>query len=188
MSSTEQRRYDWAVWTDHAVIGRDDSRGPRDAASRPQVCGARCRFKPFCRCRQAIGRRCRMPLLIGGATTSKMHTAVKIAPRYTQPTVHVLDASKSVVVVGSLLDDSAREDFLTDLKEEYDELRDSHYGGLKDRQVGAGPTASVARECVDHAYSLCAVPVAGTSEGGGVPGGFQAGAACGAQCGGHARG
>ncbi len=40
-----------------------------------------------------------IPLLIGGATTSKQHTAVKIAPKYTQPTVHVLDASKSVVVV-----------------------------------------------------------------------------------------
>lgn len=42
-----------------------------------------------------------IPLLIGGATTSKQHTAVKIAPRYTKPVVHVLDASRSVVVVGS---------------------------------------------------------------------------------------
>ncbi|CAI8018842.1 Methionine synthase [Geodia barretti] len=41
----------------------------------------------------------KIPLLIGGATTSKIHTAVKIAPKYNQPTVHVLDASKSVVVV-----------------------------------------------------------------------------------------
>ena len=41
----------------------------------------------------------KLPLLIGGATTSKQHTAVKIAPRYNQPVVHVLDASKSVLVV-----------------------------------------------------------------------------------------
>jgi 5-methyltetrahydrofolate--homocysteine methyltransferase len=40
-----------------------------------------------------------IPLLIGGATTSKQHTAVKIETKYTQPTVHVLDASRSVVVV-----------------------------------------------------------------------------------------
>lgn len=44
-----------------------------------------------------------IPLLIGGATTSKTHTAVKIAPKYSQPTIHVLDASKSVVVVRSPL-------------------------------------------------------------------------------------
>ena len=45
----------------------------------------------------------RIPLLIGGATTSKQHTAVKIAPKYSRPTVHVLDASKSVVVVSVML-------------------------------------------------------------------------------------
>ena len=45
-----------------------------------------------------------IPLIIGGATTSKMHTAVKIAPRYKNPVIHVLDASRSVVVVSSLLD------------------------------------------------------------------------------------
>ena len=43
-----------------------------------------------------------IPLLIGGATTSKQHTAVKIDPRYSQPVVHVLDASKSVVVVSGI--------------------------------------------------------------------------------------
>ncbi len=43
----------------------------------------------------------KLPLIIGGATTSKQHTAVKIAPKYSQPVVHVLDASKSVLVVSS---------------------------------------------------------------------------------------
>ena len=66
---------------------------------------------------------CRTPLLIGGATTSKQHTAVKIAPRYTKPVVHVLDASRSVVVCSSLLDDKTREDYLADISEEYEEVR-----------------------------------------------------------------
>jgi 5-methyltetrahydrofolate--homocysteine methyltransferase len=49
-----------------------------------------------------------LPLLIGGATTSKQHTAVKIAPEYSQPTVHVLDASRVVGVVSDLLDGDRR--------------------------------------------------------------------------------
>jgi 5-methyltetrahydrofolate--homocysteine methyltransferase len=53
----------------------------------------------------------RLPLLIGGATTSREHTAVKIAPRYQGPTVHVLDASRAGPVVSALLDDKQREDF-----------------------------------------------------------------------------
>ncbi|KAJ3088737.1 hypothetical protein HK102_008059 [Quaeritorhiza haematococci] len=76
-----------------------------------------------------------IPLLIGGATTSKMHTAVKIAPRYLNaPTVHVLDASRSVVVVSSLLDESNKEDFALDVADEYEDLRAEHYEGLKDRR------------------------------------------------------
>ncbi len=74
------------------------------------------------------------PLLIGGATTSKMHTAVKITPRYKQPVVHVLDASRSVVVVSSLLDEQKKLDFMEDLQEEYDELRQEHYEGLQERR------------------------------------------------------
>nr|XP_057918534.1 methionine synthase [Doryrhamphus excisus] len=74
------------------------------------------------------------PLLIGGATTSKTHTAVKIAPCYTSPAVHVLDASRSVVVCSQLLDDNTREDFFEDLKEEYEDIRQEHYDSLKDRR------------------------------------------------------
>ena len=54
-----------------------------------------------------------MPLLIGGVTTSKMHACVKIAPHYStpaHPVVHVLDASKSVVVVGTLLNEDKKEE------------------------------------------------------------------------------
>ncbi|XP_028991030.1 methionine synthase [Betta splendens] len=74
------------------------------------------------------------PLLIGGATTSKTHTAVKIAPRYSCPVVHVLDASRSVVVCSQLLDEAVREDYFDDLKEEYEEIRQDHYESLLDRR------------------------------------------------------
>ncbi|MDQ8170155.1 MAG: methionine synthase [Gemmatimonadota bacterium] len=64
-----------------------------------------------------------VPLLIGGATTSKVHTAVKIAPNYDAPVVHVLDASRAVGVAGSLLSDQLRDPFVADLRTEYDEVR-----------------------------------------------------------------
>ena len=68
-------------------------------------------------------RNMNLPLLIGGATTSRMHTAVKIAPQYDNGVVHVLDASRSVTVAGSLLSNEAKSDFLTGIKEEYEKLR-----------------------------------------------------------------
>ncbi len=66
------------------------------------------------------------PLLIGGATTSKIHTAVKIEPHYHAPVIHVKDASKSVGVVSSLLSPSLREQFAEKAKNEYDELRNTY--------------------------------------------------------------
>ena len=66
----------------------------------------------------------KQPLLIGGATTSKMHTAVKVSPNYftlEHPVIHVLDASRSVTVVSSLLGEN-KEDYVTDIMEEYDEV------------------------------------------------------------------
>lgn len=76
----------------------------------------------------------KIPLLIGGATTSKMHTAVKIGPRYSFPSVHVLDASRAVTVVSSLLDEENRDEFIEDIAEEYEELREEHYAGLEERK------------------------------------------------------
>ncbi|XP_065563145.1 methionine synthase-like [Artemia franciscana] len=76
----------------------------------------------------------KVPLLIGGATTSRAHTAVKIAPCYSAPVVHVLDASKSVVVTSNLLDSSGRDDFFEDLLEDYANIRQDHYASLKDRR------------------------------------------------------
>jgi 5-methyltetrahydrofolate--homocysteine methyltransferase len=63
------------------------------------------------------------PLLIGGATTSRMHTAVKIAPEYPGKVVHVLDASRSVTVAGSLLSKEQQSQFLGGIQREYTELK-----------------------------------------------------------------
>ncbi|MGA2668358.1 MAG: methionine synthase [Ignavibacteria bacterium] len=67
-----------------------------------------------------------VPLLIGGATTSKIHAAVKIAPNYTGAAIHVLDASRSVNVVGSLLNKSTRDNYIHSVKQEYNDLRQTH--------------------------------------------------------------
>ncbi len=63
------------------------------------------------------------PLLIGGATTSRMHTAVKIAPQYENGVVHVLDASRSVTVAGSLLSKEQKPEFLQKIKADYQKLK-----------------------------------------------------------------
>src|SRR3712207_2295052 len=67
-----------------------------------------------------------LPLLIGGATTSKQHTAVRIAPAYSQPTVHVLDASRVVGVVSDLLHDERRATLDGENREKQEELRVLH--------------------------------------------------------------
>jgi len=67
-----------------------------------------------------------VPLLIGGATTSKVHTAVKIDPGYASPTVHVADASRAVGVVSNLKSDSRRVAFLDRLGSEYQDIRERH--------------------------------------------------------------
>jgi 5-methyltetrahydrofolate--homocysteine methyltransferase len=71
-------------------------------------------------------RNMKIPLLIGGATTSKIHTAVKIEPRYSGPVIHVKDASKSVGVVGSLISKDIRNNFIRSVQLEYEELRSTY--------------------------------------------------------------
>jgi 5-methyltetrahydrofolate--homocysteine methyltransferase len=71
-------------------------------------------------------RNVNIPLMIGGATTSKIHTAVKIAPALKVPAIHVKDASKSVGVVRNLLSTTLREDYLKDIIEEYRDLREQN--------------------------------------------------------------
>jgi 5-methyltetrahydrofolate--homocysteine methyltransferase len=68
----------------------------------------------------------KLPLLIGGATTSRRHTAIKIAPHYSEPVVHVLDASRAVPVTTSLLSDEGKPAFVEQHRADYDALRKAH--------------------------------------------------------------
>ena len=81
-----------------------------------------------------------IPLLIGGATTSKAHTAVKIAPNYRGPTVHVLDASRAVGVVSNLLSAARKDDFVDGVRTEYEEVRARYATSVK-----RGPGLSLAQ-------------------------------------------
>ncbi|EOD39064.1 hypothetical protein EMIHUDRAFT_423073 [Emiliania huxleyi CCMP1516] len=76
----------------------------------------------------------KIPLLIGGATTSKMHTAVKVAPMYSGVAMHVLDASRAVGVCSALLNPDQREEMVEDVNEQYEELREDHYASLASRK------------------------------------------------------
>ncbi len=80
-----------------------------------------------------------VPLLIGGATTSKAHTAVKIAPSYAPSVVHVLDASRAVGVVGSLISPSQKPGFVQQVRDDYERMRQAH----QDR--GAKPVLPIAK-------------------------------------------
>jgi 5-methyltetrahydrofolate--homocysteine methyltransferase len=71
-------------------------------------------------------RKMKVPLLIGGATTSRAHTAVKIAPAYSGPVVHVTDASRSVGVMGKLLSDNMKAAYIKEMREEYVRVREEH--------------------------------------------------------------
>jgi 5-methyltetrahydrofolate--homocysteine methyltransferase len=79
-----------------------------------------------------------VPLLIGGATTSRAHTAVKIAPNYPGPVVYVPDASRSVTVVSSLLSSEQREPFVAEVRADYERIRAQH----RDKR-GPGPLHSI---------------------------------------------
>jgi 5-methyltetrahydrofolate--homocysteine methyltransferase len=70
----------------------------------------------------------KVPLLIGGATTSRAHTAVKVAQHYSEPVVHVLDASRAVPVTSSLLSKDGKAPFVKQLREDYEKLRSQHAG------------------------------------------------------------
>lgn len=80
-------------------------------------------------------RQLRIPLLIGGATTSKIHTAVKIDPAYSGSVVHVLDASKSVPIAGKLVSTEHYDGFSTGIKAEYERLRTEHAQRRKNKKL-----------------------------------------------------
>src|SRR6516164_5352371 len=76
-----------------------------------------------------------LPLLIGGATTSRAHTAVKIAPHYRASTVHVLDASRAVGVVNALLNEQLKSDFDKKTREDYERLRREHAAKTQQKKL-----------------------------------------------------
>lgn len=76
----------------------------------------------------------KIPLLIGGATTSRLHTAVKIAPAYRHAVVHVLDASRAVNVAGNLINQEMRDGFVKKTKEEYTQLAEGYAGRKKEKK------------------------------------------------------
>ena len=89
------------------------------------------------------------PLLIGGATTSRMHTAVKIAPNYKNPVIHVLDASRSVTVVNRLVSKSLKRGFLDEIELEYKDLREQYSNRRKNKQYLSLSQAQQNRTIVD---------------------------------------
>lgn len=78
-----------------------------------------------------------VPLLIGGATTSRAHTALKIEPNYACPTVHVVDASRAVGVVGQLLGEASKEAFAATTREEYKKLRERHLNKKSENELAS---------------------------------------------------
>jgi len=92
----------------------------------------------------------KIPLLIGGATTSQMHTAVKIEPKYTgSQAIHVLDASKAVTVVSQLLDEELSEAYREDIAEEYEEIREDYLDSLADRKYKTLEEARTQKYTID---------------------------------------
>ncbi len=87
-----------------------------------------------------------LPLLIGGATTSRLHTAVKVAPGYDKAVIHVPDASKAVGVMSNLLSKTARDDYVAQIRDEYAAAREKHAGSGRSskRQTIEGARANQA--------------------------------------------
>src|SRR3546814_91826 len=76
----------------------------------------------------------KLPILIGGATTSRIHAAVKVAPNYSGPLVHVLDASRSVGVCSNLLNKETQQTYTDTIRAEYDRAREAHLKKRNDKR------------------------------------------------------
>jgi 5-methyltetrahydrofolate--homocysteine methyltransferase len=107
--------------------------------------------------REMERRRLTIPLLIGGATTSRPHTAVKIAPELRQPVVHVLDASRAVEVVANLLSTTRKSGFVEANQAEQKRLREQH-GALKRRPLLSWEAARANRQKQDWHADMIATP------------------------------
>jgi len=76
----------------------------------------------------------KIPLLVGGATTSRIHAAVKVAPNYSGAAVHVLDASRSVTVCSNLMNRDTRDNYIQTIKDEYEMAREAHLNKRSDKR------------------------------------------------------
>ncbi|MCC6546885.1 methionine synthase [Candidatus Sumerlaeota bacterium] len=99
-----------------------------------------------------------VPLLIGGATTSKLHTAVKIDPHYDGPVVHVVDASRAVSVVQSLIEPRTRGEFVARTQDEYEKMRQHHAGRHEATQLVSIEDARARRFAPDWSTEEIARP------------------------------
>jgi len=94
-------------------------------------------------------RKMKQPLLIGGATTSKVHTAVKIAPAYSGPVVQVIDASRAVGVASNLLSKTRKEAYVADVRAEYEELKIKHEESQRNRTQRSISEARARKASID---------------------------------------
>lgn len=99
-----------------------------------------------------------LPLLVGGATTSRAHTAVKIAQHYTHPVVHVLDASRAVGVVSALLSDEQRPEFMATTRADYEQLREYHANRTHEKKMLSLEAARANRLALDWSGFIPAKP------------------------------
>ncbi len=103
-----------------------------------------------------------IPLIVGGATTSRIHAAVKIAPNYSGPAIHVLDASRSVTVCSTLMNGELRQSYIDQIKAEYDKAREAHLNKRSDKRFKTLEEARQHRFQIDLAQVAPAPKFTGT--------------------------
>ncbi|AMQ01474.1 Methionine synthase [Pedobacter cryoconitis] len=103
-----------------------------------------------------------VPLLIGGATTSRIHAAVKIAPNYSGPAIHVLDASRSVTVCSTLMNAETRGGYIDNIRQEYDKAREAHLNKRNDKRFKSIEEARTDKFTIDPALVAPAPKFLGT--------------------------
>jgi len=99
-----------------------------------------------------------IPLIIGGATTSRIHAAVKVAPNYSGPAVHVLDASRSVTVCSTLMSDDNRQEYITNIHDEYSKAREAHLSKQSDKRFKTIEEARASKFQIDLNVAVASKP------------------------------
>ena len=99
-----------------------------------------------------------IPLIVGGATTSRIHAAVKIAPNYSGSTVHVLDASRSVTVCSALLNKDSRAAYIQNIKDEYEKARTAHLNKKSDKRFKSLAEARALKPQINFAETVAPAP------------------------------